>query len=259
MPLIATQTAAPSDDRFALRSNAVHVWRIPAAASATQMSEFSRLLTETERQRGSRFVREVDRLRFALGRAATRALLSGYLARPAAAIDLVADANGKLRLEAAAADEPVIHFNLSHSGDWVVAAFTRACAVGIDVEATAERAASAELIAYVLCDQEQRRLQSLPAARQRAAFFKCWTSKEALLKGCGVGLSVAPSAIEVVIDPDEPARLIGAPAELHPEAWTLHTLAFPDGYAGTLAVASASLDIVDIAVDSWRDIAPANL
>jgi 4'-phosphopantetheinyl transferase len=259
MPLIATQTAPPNGDRLALCGNAVHVWRIPAAASASQMSEFSDLLTETERQRGGRFVREIDRLRFALGRAATRVLLSRYLKRPVTAIGLVADANGKLRLQAAAADEPMIHFNLSHSGDWVVVAFARACAVGIDVEATAERAASAELIAYVLCDQEQQRLQSLPAARQRAAFFKCWTSKEALLKGCGVGLSVAPRAIEVAIDPDEPARLIGAPAELHPEAWTLHTLAFPDGYAGTLAVASPSVDIVDIAVDSWRDIASARL
>jgi 4'-phosphopantetheinyl transferase len=256
MPLISTQISPPSDDLFALSSNAVHVWRIPVAASAAQTSEFSHLLTENERQRGSRFVREVDRLRFALGRAATRALLSRYLARPASAIGLVADANGKLRLQAAAADEQVIHFNLSHSGDWIVVAFARACAVGIDVEATAGRAASADLIAYVLCDQEQQRLQSLPAARQRAAFFMCWTSKEALLKGCGVGLSVAPSAIEVAIDPDQPARLIAAPAELRPEVWSLHTLAFPDGYAGTLAVAAASVDIVDIAVDSWRDIAP---
>jgi 4'-phosphopantetheinyl transferase len=260
MPSIAPQTARPSNDRFALCGNAVHVWRIPVAASAAQMSEFSHLLTETECQRGSRFVREVDRLRFALGRAATRALLSGYLRRPAAAIGLIADAHGKLRLEtAAAADQPVIHFNLSHSGDWVLVAFARVCALGIDVEATAERAASADLIAYVMCDQEQQQLRSLPAPRRRAAFFKCWTSKEALLKGCGVGLSVAPRAIEVAIDPDAPARLIGAPAALHPEAWSLHTLAFPEGYAGTLAVAAAPVDIVDIAVDSWRDLTPASL
>jgi 4'-phosphopantetheinyl transferase len=258
MPSIAIKTLPPGDIPYLLRGNAVHVWRIPVAASAAQMSEFSHLLNETERQRASRFVPEVDRLRFVLGRAATRALLSRYLARPAAAIDLVADAHGKLRLQtASAADQPVIHFNLSHSGDWVVIAFSRACAVGIDVEAIAARAASADLIAYVMGDQEQQRLQSLPASRRHAGFFKCWTSKEAFMKGCGVGLTEALKSIEVCVDPDQPARLIGAPAELHLEAWSLHTLAFPDGYAGTLAVASPSVDIVDTVVDSWRDIAPA--
>ena len=257
MPSIAPQTARPSNDRFALCGNAVHVWRIPVAASAAQMSEFSHLLTETECQRGSRFVREVDRLRFALGRAATRALLSGYLRRPAAAIGLVADAHGKLRLEtAAAADQPVIHFNLSHSGDWVLVAFARVCALGIDVEATAERAASADLIAYVMCDQEQQQLRSLPAPRRRAAFFKCWTSKEAFIKGCGIGLRAALKQIEVCVDPQQPARLIGAPAVLRPDEWSLHTLAIPQGYAATLAVAAARVQIIDIAIDSWRDIAP---
>jgi 4'-phosphopantetheinyl transferase len=252
--------AIDRDIPHVLRDNAVHVWRIPVAASAAQLSEFSHLLTGSEQARGSRFVREPDLQRFALGRAATRALLSRYLRRPAAGIDLVADANGKLRLQsAAAADQPMIHFNLSHSGDWVVVAFSRACAVGIDVEATAERAASADLIAYVMGDREQQQLQSLPAARQRAGFFKCWTSKEAFMKGYGVGLTAALKDIEVCVDPDRPARLIGAPAEMHPQAWSLHTLAFPDDYAGTLAVASASVEIVDTGVDSWRDIAPASL
>jgi len=259
MTSIAIKTLPPGDIPYVLRGNAVHVWRLPVAASAAQMSDFSHLLTETERARGSRFVREPDLLRFALGRAATRALLSRYLARPAAAIDLMADANGKLRLQGATgADQPMIHFNLSHSGDWVVIAFSRACAVGIDVEATAERAASADLIAYVMGDREQQRLQSLPASRQRAGFFKCWTSKEAFIKGCGVGLTAALKGIEVCVDPDLPARLIGAPAELHPQAWSLHTLAFPEEYAGTLAVAAPSAEIVDTGVDSWRDIAPAS-
>jgi 4'-phosphopantetheinyl transferase len=259
MPSIAIKTLSFSDVPYVLRANAVHVWRVPVAASAAQTSEFSHLLTETERQRAGRFVPEIDRLRFTLGRAATRALLSRYLAHPAAAIDLVADAHGKLRLQAAAAaDQPVIHFNLSHSGDWVVIAFSRACAVGVDVEAIAERAASADLIAYVMGDQEQQRLQSLPAARQCAGFFKCWTSKEAFMKGCGVGLTAALKDIEVCVDPEQPARLIGAPAELHPEAWSLHTLAFPQGYAATLAVASPSVEVVDTSVDSWRDIAPAS-
>jgi len=257
MASLATQKSPLGDHSYVLSQDVVHVWRIPVAASAAQLSEFSYLLSETERQRASRFVQEADRARFQLGRAATRALLSRYLARPAAAIGLVADAHGKLRMQTApAADQPLIHFNLSHSGDWVVLAFSRTCALGIDVEAIAERAVSADLIAYVMSEHEQQGLQSLPAQRQRAAFFKCWTSKEAFIKGCGIGLRAALKQIEVCVDPQQPARLIGAPAVLRPDEWSLHTLAIPQGYAATLAVAAARVQIIDIAIDSWRDIAP---
>ena len=105
-----------------------------------------------------------------------------------------------------------------------------------------------------MSDNEMRSLQTLPKQQQVAAFFKCWTSKEAFVKGLGVGLSVPLKAIEVSVDPQQPAQLLSAPPQLCPDNWYLRTLEFAEGYAATLALAATSTEIVDITVDSWRTI-----
>jgi 4'-phosphopantetheinyl transferase len=165
---------------------------------------------------------------------------------------------GKPQLDAATqAAGGRVHFNLSHSGSWIVAAFARSFAVGIDVEALSAKSASARVIDYVLSDKEALMLRALPQHRQIAAFFKGWTSKEAFVKGIGVGLSAGLKSIEVSLDPEKPARLLSAPPEHRPDLWQLQTLEFSDGYAATLALAvppASAVQILETAVDSARSV-----
>jgi 4'-phosphopantetheinyl transferase len=252
---LATKQIAAAEVSHALENNVVHVWRIPVALGAGQASDFRRLLTPTEQARAGRFSRDEDRLRFELGRAATRCLLARYLELTPTQVGIDPDAFGKLRLNApTAADNRMIHFNLSHSGSWILAAFARSFAVGIDVEVVRAQSVSADLVDYVMSDNETRIWRTLPQQRQNAAFFKCWTSKEAFVKGIGVGLSVPLQAIEVSVDPDQPAQLLAAPPQLRPGDWQLRTLGFSESYTATLAVAAQSAQIVDINVAGWRDI-----
>jgi hypothetical protein len=81
-----------------------------------------------------------------------------------------------------------------------------------------------DLIGHIMGESERRMLQALPREQRVAAFFNCWTSKEALLKGLGLGLSERLRAIEVSIDPRQPARLIDAPPEHCPGDWQLRRL-----------------------------------
>jgi len=241
--------------RYALEKNVVHVWRIPVVADAAQANDISHLLTATEQARGRRFSRDEDRLRFQLGRAATRCLLARYLGLMPDQVGIDPDRAGKPQLDASTLpSDRMIHFNLSHSGSWMVVAFARSFPVGIDVELVSAQSVTADLIEHVMSDNETRILHGLPNDKQIAAFFKCWTSKEALLKGIGVGLSAALKAIEVSIDPDQPARLISAPPELCPSPWHLRTLEFSEPYAATLALAATSAEVVDISVTGWRDL-----
>jgi 4'-phosphopantetheinyl transferase len=251
-----TITPIPAAEaRRALAKDVVHVWRIPVAAGAAAGNDFSPWLTPMEQARGRRFTRDEDRLRFELGRAVTRCLLASYLGLTPQKVGIDLDQSGKPMLDAATrAEDRMIHFNLSHSGSWIVAAFARSSAVGIDVEAVSATSISADLIAHVLSDSETRILQRLPKHKQIAAFYKCWTSKEAFVKGIGVGLSVPLKAIEVCVDPDQPAQLLTAPPEHCPGDWRLSTLEFSGPYAATLAVAAKSAEVVDISVDSWRNI-----
>jgi 4'-phosphopantetheinyl transferase len=252
---LATTQIPAAEISYALGKDVVHVWRIPVAADAARASDISHLLTPQEHARGGRFRRLEDRLRFELGRAATRRLLARYLGLAPLQVGIDADGSGKPRLSASTpAGERLVHFNLSHSGGWIVVAFARSFAVGIDVEVLRETPVSADLMTYVMSDNEARMVHNLPEDQQNAAFFKCWTSKEAFVKGVGIGLSVALREIEVCIDPQQPARLVSAPPALCPGDWHLRTLGFTESYAGALAVATPSAQVIEILVGGWPDI-----
>jgi 4'-phosphopantetheinyl transferase len=97
---------------------------------------------------------------------------------------------GKPRLAAL----PHVHFNLSHSGAWLVCALHDR-PVGIDIEATRARLdLPADLILHPAEQVEQRGLE--PAAA-RDHFFRLWTLKESLLKALGTGLGLDPRSILV--------------------------------------------------------------
>lgn len=223
------------------------MWRIALEAAAAQAQELSQLLTPAELARASRFRIEADRQRFQIARAATRAILGSYLGVPPEQVGIELNRFGKPELDAASVPvERWVHFNVSHSGSWILAAFARSFPVGIDVEQVRAERVTEDLIGHILCERERGALQALPRDEHIAAFFNCWTSKEALLKGLGLGLSVPVQSIEVSIDPREPARLIDAPPEHCPGEWRLQRIEMPGPYAATLAFRAQSARIVNI-------------
>lgn len=254
MPERAASVAATAT----IADHCIHLWRIPLEASESPRGGFRdwlrQWLTPPEQARAARFAREEDRVRFQLGRAATRCILGRYLALPAGQIHIEAGPHGKPRLGGFPAAARAVHFNLSHSGGWILVAFARSFPLGIDVETLTAQRLSPELIEHVMCAGEREALQALPPEQRAAAFFKCWTSKEAFLKGLGAGLSVALRAIEVSIDPAAPAQLLAAPSELHPGDWQLRSLQFSSAYAATLAALCAAPQILDCTLSSWRDL-----
>jgi 4'-phosphopantetheinyl transferase len=89
-------------------------------------------------------------------------------------------------------DHPDVHFNVSHSGKYVVCAFADRT-VGIDIEEIHE--IKPELIKYALDKKEIAEYEDTPAEKQIRRFFELWTKKEAFLKHIARGLSVRPADI----------------------------------------------------------------
>lgn len=91
-------------------------------------------------------------------------------------------------LEITAMGKPLLpqpyHFNLSHSGNIAVCAFTTNAAIGIDIEK--HRKISESEKEYLFQDQNLSQFQSSPRSE---SFFDLWTRKESFLKACGIGLS----------------------------------------------------------------------
>jgi 4'-phosphopantetheinyl transferase len=140
-------------------------------------------LSPVERSQLARLHQRTDQHRYLLGHAALRHALGQTLGLAPDALAIVRDAQGKPRLAGAHAG---LHFNLSHSGDWVALAWSQLAPVGVDIEARANN--FAELLPYCANPTEQVELRADP--RPERAFLQLWTRKEAVLKAHGSGLSV---------------------------------------------------------------------
>lgn len=214
--------------------NHVHVWQWPLAATADQLAQARTMLSPDEIERADRFHFAEHRRRFAIGRATLRRLLGNYLTQPPRTIALKVNAHGKPALAAASID---LRFNLSHSRDMAVAAFTLGRTVGIDVEYIDPQIDIESLSRHAFSNHEQQALMTLPPADRRAGFFACWTRKEAYVKARGQGLTIPLSDFDVSVNPHGPAELLAcrsSPSEV--QRWRMQSLAVDGPYAATLVV-----------------------
>ena len=170
------------------------------------------VLSAEERSRADRFVVAHGGRRFAAGRAALRQTLAALRGVAAAALVFSTGPNGKPFLPGGP------HFNLSHTG--AVALFAVATfPVGVDVEAV--RTVEPGVANSVFTPGELTYLAGLPSPERRAAFFRGWTRKEAVIKANG-GSIAELQAIAVLPD----ARLAG---------WQVTDLTMMPGYAASVA------------------------
>jgi 4'-phosphopantetheinyl transferase len=226
----------------------VHVWCADLdRAAADAWSRLEPLLSAEERARAERFRFERDRRCYTTARGVLHQLLARYLDRDPARLRLRTLEHGKPVLESSAS-EPPLHFNLSHSGDLALYAFTTVAPTGVDVERIAPLADLEEIAARHFSPAERASLRALAADERREAFYRGWTRKEACLKATGRALTWPPERISVSLRPDEPARLIAADVEFGaPSRWSLHDLCPAPGFAAAVAVEG-----VASRVECWR-------
>ena len=124
----------------------------------------------------------------AAGRSLLAEALHDYLGRTPAPEELAGQsvtANGKPFFPA----YPDFHYNISHSGDYVVCAYGTQ-PVGIDIQKIPDKAERAAAIAgHFYSEQETDALNRLPDFPMRCLFTRFWTSRESYIKLTGRGLS----------------------------------------------------------------------
>jgi 4'-phosphopantetheinyl transferase len=227
----------------------VQVWQLPLDGVSVHESALMALLTAEECQRAWRFHFARDRQTFVGTRAVLRILLGAYLDQDPAAIQFHYGAWGKPMLvpeENAGGAE----FNVSHSHGIALLAFHREQAVGVDVEMIRADLDLDEMAVRFFSTREVTRLRMLPAEERTAAFFRCWTRKEAFLKAYGTGLALPLSRFSVSLEVER-ADLVEAvdrPEEV--ARWKLVPLTVGPEYAAALAVACEKAPRV--AMQSWN-------
>ena len=82
------------------------------------------------------------------------------------------------------------HFNLSHSGDWVVGVVSDR-PVGIDIEQIRQMKNSMDVAKRFFSEKEYAFLVETEEKSRVDLFYDIWTKKESLIKAVGKGLSIS--------------------------------------------------------------------
>ena len=234
---------SPSEQRWqtppavlTLSSQDVHVWRISLEPDAEHVWCLRQLLAADETARADRFHFAKDRRHFIVARGALRVILGRYLGLDPRHLAFSYSAYGKPALATAPAGD-WLRFNISHSHELALCAMTRGREVGIDIEHIRANVSSEAIAERYFSPREVAALRALPADLRRAAFFTCWTRKEAYIKARGEGLSFPLDRFDVSLTPGEPAALLRTLGDPHEASrWTLQALAPGPGYIAALAV-----------------------
>lgn len=242
-PEEAIRTIGPPETRKVLpdvpplKANNVQVWAWPCATWVPRLSSLWCVLSEEERKRAARFRMPQDRHHFVIGRGGARHLAGHFLDMKPGEIEFALDPTGKPFISNRA-----LEVNVSHSGDWVLAAFAAHGDIGIDVERRRVDLDVLELANAVFSPWERETLAEFaPAVRQRL-FFDVWTRKEAVIKADGAGVSFGLPRFDVEFQPGRPPavrRLAGG----DPTDWTMWAL---DGFRGHAAALAARASVSNV-------------
>jgi 4'-phosphopantetheinyl transferase len=144
--------------------------------------------------------------------------------------------------------ESDLHFNLAHSCELAVYAFTRLRQVGVDVDSEPLRLLMPGVPEYSFTAAEQHALAALPAARRTLASLTLWTRKEAYLKAMGCGLQQELTSFEISVPPTAPALLHGVDEDAKQSHWFFYDFQPARNFVGTLCVE----DKAETKLWSWR-------
>jgi 4'-phosphopantetheinyl transferase len=225
---------------LSLSSGVVHVWRASLAQPAQLQAAFLRTLNQDERTRADRFHFEQHRRRFVLARGFLRALLARYLQTEPEQVLFAYGPYGKPSL-AEPQSANCLQFNASHSHELAVYAVGQGHEIGVDVEYVNTDFAGEDIARHFFSAYEVQTLMSLPESERPAAFFRCWTRKEAYIKAIGSGLSHPLDEFDVTLTAGERAALVRDYRDEHATSrWSMFNLEIED-YAGALVVEGLSV------------------
>ncbi len=225
-------SSPPAD--LALGADEVHVWRVALDQPDDVADRLGAALSADERGRAARLVTAALRRRFLVARGALRQILGRYTYLAPGAVRFRYGPRGKPMLDA---EDGLLRFNLSHSGDLALVAVSRGREIGVDVERIRPDRDLDRIATRFFSTVEVAALLALPRAERAEAFYHCWTRKEAYIKALGDGLAIPLDSFDVAFAPGAPAALLASrldPAETR--RWSMAALDPGPGYAGAVVV-----------------------
>jgi 4'-phosphopantetheinyl transferase len=166
-----------------LMTEEVQVWVASLDVTDERYDSLARALPAEEKGRAQTLAPTAGR-RFVVARGILRTLLSGYTGTTASKLRFRYGDSGKPSL----VDHDDIHFNISHSADLGLFAFSPDRPVGVDVENERPVRRLLDVAQRFMSEDELRSLVDTSPDERNAAFLRSWVVREARLKAEGKGV-----------------------------------------------------------------------
>jgi 4'-phosphopantetheinyl transferase len=226
------------------RSGEVHLWA--ALLDDISPDDGRACLEPAEESRMERFRRPRDAARFRNARWMLRSVLGRYLDLAPGEVRYVTGRHGRPELECDRGTG--LRFNASASGGVALVGVTTGAPVGVDVERPGAPVDPVALARAVFHPDEWVAITRLAdRGAQAAAFYRCWTRKEAVAKGVGLGLRIGFDRFRIGGDAWDGPRAITL--ERPTGHWTVMDLSTPPAVYAAVALAAGP---VAVRVWSWQ-------
>jgi 4'-phosphopantetheinyl transferase len=219
-----------------LADNELHVWRASLDLPPAVFQRLENTLDADEKKRAEQFLAPQARNYFVAARGILRELLGAYLEIEPGKIALSYGPQGKPSLSPGHNSE--ISFNIAHSQGMGLFVFAKGFEVGVDVEQVRLDFRGLEIASHFFSEAEAAGLMRVPPTQANAAFFGCWTRKEAYVKARGEGLSIPLRSFTVGFEEGEQLLQDEAGAK-----WSCYALEPADGFAGAVVAAGENWNL----------------
>lgn len=171
----------------------IHVWRIYdfAPGHADQPMHKPRISEELRHKLLNSLTEDEKRAKHTtIAKGALRYILSGYLKIPPTEIQFQSNDHGKPYLPYLPYLNENLFFNLSHSKNLALAAFSSDREIGIDIEFMSRSLQLEQIAQRFFSVAEWEALRGYSSEAERAlAFYTTWVRKEAIVKAFGEGIA----------------------------------------------------------------------
>ena len=193
-------------------------------------------LSREECVHADRFRRQADCDRYIIAHGALRQVLQRYTGIVAAELRIERAVGGKPFL--AAAEAPLLSFNLSHSADRALIAVARGKRVGVDIERIDPDVDVLGIAARFFSPAEHAALLAADGSVRLSRFFHLWVCKEAYIKARGESISGRLATFSIDVSDRMTARLSEDTSDPSaPAKWQIRLLEIDTpSYAAAVAV-----------------------
>ncbi len=225
----------PSAD-LTLPNGEIHLWCASLNQSPECIQRLEQTLSKDEHLKAKHFYFEKDKSQFIVSHGILRIILNRYLGFKPNQFDFSYSSYGKPYLTKRFGDGN-LKFNLAHSHELALYAFTRVSEIGVDIEYIQSLIDTDQIATRFFSANEYAIFSELPTSQKQEAFYICWTRKEAYIKAIGDGLAHTLDKFDVSLTPGKQARLLRV--EDNPKEasrWSLVSLTPAPNYVAALAV-----------------------